>query len=160
MCPLYHFAVGVNDTGYLCTVVIQQHSKPDVIVAKNGDNLVLHRRHPQFIVTTMNIGKIELPKNTGKVALERILAKVARFDFHFLRERPGNFGSMITLELCQVAQGSDARYHRCDEAPIPGASVMDKELNPPFDPKLYTGPPPQLSSNKRLVSLFILLRPF
>ena len=115
--------------------IVDQHSKPDVVVAKDGNNLVLHRRHPQFIVTTTNIHKVELPKNTEKVALERILAKVARFHFHLLREGPGKLRSMITLELCQVAQGSDGRYHKCEEVP----RVMDEELDLPFDPEARYG---------------------
>ena len=72
------------------------------------------------------------------MALERILAKVARFHFHLLQESPGNLRSTITLELRQVAQGSDDRYHKCEETPIP-ASVMDKELDLPLDPEARYG---------------------
>jgi hypothetical protein len=119
--------------------IVDRHSNPDLVVVENGDNLVLDRQRPQFIVTTTNVRRLELPGRAGKVALESVLTRVARFHYHLLRKGPGNLAGMITLELCRVKQGSDGRHHKSEWDPKPGASVMDIELDLPFDPEARYG---------------------
>ena len=118
--------------------IINRPSGKYVSINKRGNILELDRKHASYITPTTSISTLNLPKNTDSAALAIILEKIARFHHHLLRRSPGAIGG-ITVELCQVKEGTDGRHHMQRKGSESGTRVMNGAVNLRFRPDTRYG---------------------
>jgi len=119
--------------------LIDRPSEACVSINKCGDILELDRQQAPYIAQTTSVSRLDLPKNTDSAALAIILDRIARFHHHLLRRSPEAI-SGITVELCQIIQGTDGRYHMHRKGGSEsGTRVMNGTVNLRFRPDARYG---------------------